>query len=80
MYTFTDVNSLRDQLSDVEAALKAARSGSSYSIGGRTLTRQDLGSLESERTRLMRDIKRTQSALEGVRNPSSAIATWDYGR
>ena len=71
-----DVASLRAKLADIDAAIDAAGAGQSYSIGGRTLTRQSLPELRDERSRLIRDIKRTESALEGVRNPSSAIATW----
>ena len=77
MRTFADINSLRIKLETVEKAIEAAATGSSYSIGGRTLTRQNIPELRDERTRLMREIKRTQSALEGVRNPSSAVATWN---
>lgn len=76
MPTFTDINTLRDRLASVEAAIEAARTAASYSIGGRTLARQELANLQSERTRLMRDIKRTQAALEGVRSPGAAVATW----
>lgn len=76
MPSFTDINTLRMRLRDIEEALSAAASGSSYSIGGRTLTRQTFDDLRSERTRLMREIKRSQAAAAGVENPSSAVATW----
>ena len=79
MPTFEDIASLRAKLEDVEQAIAAARAGSSYSIGGRSVTRQALEDLNTERSRLRREIKRTAAYLEGVRDPSVAIATWtDY--
>lgn len=77
MPTFEDVATLRAKLDDVEDAIAAARGGSSYSLGGRTLTRQSLDELRTEQSKLRRDLKRTQSYLEGVRDPSTAIATWN---
>ena len=74
--TLANLAELRDRLAEVDAAIAGARSGASYSIGNRTLTRQDLAELRHERTVIVRDIKRTESALEGVRDPSSAVATW----
>lgn len=76
MTGFADIAKLRQELDDVEAALSAARSGSSYSIGGRTLTRQGLAELRDERTRLIRDIRSSEAALEGARNPGAVVATW----
>ena len=76
--TLVNLSELRDRLREVDAAIEAAGSGSSYSIGNRTLTRQDLTQLHAERTRLVRDIKRTESSLEGVRDPSCAVATYDH--
>ncbi len=76
MPSFADVNTLRARLSAVEDAIAAAQGGLSYSLGGRSVSRQDLESLRSERTRLMREIKRAQASEAGVRNPSSAVATW----
>ena len=76
MPSFHQLAELRDQLRTVELAIDAASSGQSYSIGGRTLTRQNLPELRDQQTKLQRDIKRTESALEGVRDPSVAIATW----
>ena len=77
MPSFHQLAELRDQLRTVELAIDAASSGQSYSIGGRTLTRQNLPELRDQQTKLQRDIKRTESALEGVRDPSTAIATWN---
>lgn len=75
--TLVNLSALRDKLREIDAAIDAAGSGASYSIGNRTLTRQNLSELHAERTRIARDLKRTESVLEGVRNPSSAVATWD---
>lgn len=77
--TLVHVSDLRNRLEEIDNAISAASSGSSYSIGNRTLTRQDLTQLHAERTRVARDLKRTEAALEGVRNPNSAIATYDFG-
>lgn len=76
MPSFHQLAELREQLRNVELAIDAAASGQSYSIGGRTLTRQNLPELRDQQTKLQRDIKRTESVLEGVRDPSVAIATW----
>ena len=75
--TLENVSELRNRLAEVDAAISAARTGQSYSIGNRTLTRQDLPNLRAERTQIARDLKRTEAALEGVRDPNVAIATWD---
>ena len=76
MAGFADIADLRRQLDEVETAISAARSGSSYSIGGRTLTRQNLAELRDERTRLIRDIRSSEAVLEGARNPGAVVATW----
>lgn len=75
MGTLDDLADLQQQLRDLDTAIKAARTGSSYSIGGRTLTRQDLGELDNERTRLVRRIRQTEAVLEGAREPGVAIAS-----
>lgn len=75
MATLYDLAQLRNDLTDLETAIKAARTGASYSIGGRTLTRQSLSDLESQRTRLIRDIRRTEAVLEGARDPGVEIAS-----
>ncbi len=77
MATFDDVHALRAQLKDVEDAIAAARGGSAYSLAGRSITRQSLPDLQIERSRLRRELKQTQAYLEGVRDPSASIATWD---
>ena len=67
---------LEARLASVETALAAAQSGQSYSIGGRSLSRQPLEDLRAERTRLIRAIKATRAALEGAKQPDEVIASW----
>ena len=74
--TLDDISQLRLDLEELDNAIRAARSGQSYSIAGRTLTRQDLDVLDHERTRLLRRIKQTESVLQGARAPGTAVASW----
>ena len=68
---------LEAELAEVDAAIKAARTGSSYAIGGRSLTRQDLPSLHQDRARLRREIRELEAAAAGAEAPMSRIATWN---
>jgi len=47
------------------AALEAASSGSSYSIGGRTLTRQDVGDINAQLSRWIEAVKRLEARQQG---------------
>ena len=76
MSTFRDVAELQAQLLRLDAAIDAARSASSYSIGGRSLQRQELATLQNERTLLVRQIRQAEAALEGARSPGEAVASW----
>ena len=74
--SLVQVAELRARIDELEKARAAAITGSSYSIGGRTLTRQDLAEIDNEHTRLVRQLKRVESVLEGARDPSAGIASW----
>ena len=67
---------LQNELGEIRAAIRAALTGSSYSIGGRTLTRQDLRELRSHETKLVRDIRSLEAVMKGAESPGEAVATW----
>ena len=74
--TVADEGDLRAQLRELDAAIRAAYSGSSYSIGGRTLTRQDLPTLRAERAVVIRDLRTIAAVNKGAASPGQEIATW----
>lgn len=53
-------------IADWKAAYKAASTGKSYSIGGRTLTRYDLAHIRAQLSYLEREL----AALSGRRGPA----------
>lgn len=71
-----DLHQLRADLAELDEAIRAASTGSSYSIGNRTLTRQDLDALNRQRTRLLRRITETERVLQGSRTPWASVATF----
>ena len=76
MSTLENVAQLEADLAELEAAMRAARTGSSYSLGGETVTRQELDALDRERTRLVRRLTSARRVLEGARSPSVSIANF----
>ena len=74
--TLTQIGTLRARIADLDVAIKAAYTGQSYSLGGRTLTRQDLPALRDERTLLIRNLKQAQAIAEGATTPGVTIASW----
>ena len=74
--TVAQEGELRQQLGEIDAAIKAARLGSSYAIGGRSVTRQDLVTLQDERTRIIRSLRQLEAVRKGASSPGEATATW----
>jgi hypothetical protein len=64
------------QLSAWEAALLAAASGKSYTIGDRQLTRQDVEEIRGTVTWLERKIKTLTAEAAGSNKPA-ALACWN---
>lgn len=77
--TLENLHQLRADLAELDAAIRAASDGSSYSIGNRTLTRQNLGELDQQRTRLVRRIAETERVLQGARFPMASVANFTDG-
>ena len=74
--TVANEGELRQHLDELNKAIRAALTGSSYSIGGRTLTRVDLPTLRNERTRVIRDLRTLEAVNKGAESPAEATATW----
>lgn len=70
-----DLETTRCELQEWENAYKAARSGSSYTIDGVSLTRQDVeGVIIPARRRLRRAVLQLEAAANGAKAPSFRIA------
>lgn len=63
-------------LQEWQAALAAASSGSSYSIAGRTLTRQDVGVIRGELQKWHNTICTIEQAQAGNERPLGATASF----
>ena len=71
--TYTDaVAALRQWM----AALEATSSGSSYSIGGRTLTRQDVETIRGEIQRWHNTVSALEARAQGNSRPMGATAAF----
>ena len=66
------VQNLRDWL----AALNATAAGSSYSIGGRTLTRQDNETIRAEIQRWHNTVTTLEAAAQGCSRPLGSSAAF----
>ena len=64
----------QEQLRLWQDALAAASNGQSYSIGGRTLTRQDVGDIRAEIQRWNQTVLGIQASLKGNVRPLGATA------
>jgi len=64
------------QLRKWMAALEATSAGQSYSIGGRTLTRQDLAEVNNQIARWERTVKSLTLRQRGIVRPMSAQAAF----
>lgn len=64
-------------LKDWMAALSAAQSGQSYSIGGRTLTRQDITEIRSEIQRWHNTVAALEAQQKGQPRNLGAKASFD---
>ncbi len=75
MTTEADIEDLRCQLKEWDAALTAAAQGAEYSIDGITVTRQDVeGVINPNRRRLIRNIRQMEAAANGANAPSIRVA------
>lgn len=72
----TSVAELTESIRQIDAAITAASAGSSYSIGGRTLTRQDLDGLRAQRAQYVRELKQARAVLQGAKEPGTATAVF----
>lgn len=73
------IQQIGDVRAEIELWLKARAalaSGQSYSIGGRTLTRQDLETVNSMLTQLDRTLKALEAAAAGQVRPFGAQAAF----
>lgn len=70
------LSDLDERIDEIDRAIQAAVSGASYSIGGRTLTRQNIPELRDERTRLVRERKQVLAVRDGATSPGVAVASW----
>jgi len=57
---------IAEDIADVRKAIKAARSGQSYSFGGRSVTRADYRALREELADLIAEQSATESAQRGM--------------
>ena len=70
-----DIAGLECELGDWEAALKAARSGSDYTIDGVSVTRQDVETvIRPNIRRIKRDLLQAQAKLAGAAAPGVRVA------
>lgn len=70
-----DIQELRCRLAEWDKAHVAALSGSSYTVDGLTVTRQDVESvIQSNRNRLRRNIIQLEAAINGATSPSMRVA------
>lgn len=66
-----DIETAQCELTEWQAALAAARGGSSYTIDGVTVSRQDVRAvIRPQINRLRRSIKQLQAAQAGASAPS----------
>lgn len=77
----TDLEDARCQLKDWRAALAAARTGSSYTIDGISVTRQDVARvIQPQINRLVRSVRQLEAAKAGATAPAVRVArlrsTW----
>lgn len=71
----TDIEQAKCELQTWENAHKAARDGSSYTIDGITVTRQDVETvIVPNQRRLRRTILQLQAAKNGAKAPSFRVA------
>lgn len=66
-----------EQLTEWQTALQRASSGSSYSIGGRTLTRQDITEIRAEISRWHRTVLSLEAQAQGQVRPLGAQAAFE---
>ena len=72
----TQIAELTAAIAEIDKAILATAGGSSYSIGGRSLTRQDVDSLRSQRSQYVRELKQARAVLEGASDPGTAVAVF----
>lgn len=65
-----------EQLQSWLAALEACSAGQSYSIGGRSLTRQDIEQIRGEIQRWHNSVRSLEAAANGVQRPMGATAAF----
>jgi len=63
-------------LAQWQTALEHASTGASYSIGGRTLTRQDVTAIRAEIQRWHNTINAIRARLNGAVRPMGAVASF----
>ena len=66
----------QDQLKQWLAALEACSTGANYSIAGRSLTRQDVPTIQGQITRWHRTLATLEQFGEGTIRPLGAVATF----
>lgn len=63
-------------LAEWEAAHSAASQGLSYSIGGRTLTRENSAEIRANITYYSREVKRYKAKAAGSKRGGFSLASW----